>query len=279
MPYCPLVLMAHILSLLREHQISGKAPDVHGNKERGFNVVIAAGTPLLGKGIQSIASTIVEVGGVYQLGSEYLKGPKAVGVVDAVRRNSVRTLWIVECRLCGDWDPFELVRNVLKPEESQDPVERRDSVLALVDCEIDSLPAVASRISPHAICCLRESEKVVVSAIRSALEGAIYRSPKFQEFANCPHSSVLSQKEMATVVAIVQGLSIEEIAFNWNVSRKTVSTFRSRALKKLGLQSDVDLVRYMTLRSSMNSAPDDGGGGGGTVAEPLKPSVPNQAES
>jgi len=43
---------------------------------------------------------------------------------------------------------------------------------------------------------------------------------------------------------LVAGKSVKEIAAELALSPKTVSTFHTRLLGKLRLQSDVDLVRY-----------------------------------
>src|SRR5690606_19445821 len=54
----------------------------------------------------------------------------------------------------------------------------------------------------------------------------------------------LSQRELGTAIAIAGGKSISEISYDWGVSRKTISTFRKRALSKLDLNNDAALIRF-----------------------------------
>lgn len=54
----------------------------------------------------------------------------------------------------------------------------------------------------------------------------------------------LSDRECEVVRMLADGATISEIARRHRVSVKTVSTYRTRALRKLRLQSTADLVRY-----------------------------------
>lgn len=54
----------------------------------------------------------------------------------------------------------------------------------------------------------------------------------------------LSERERQVCRLIVAGRSAKEIAGELSLSAKTISTFRSRALKKLGVSNDVELVHY-----------------------------------
>ena len=57
-----------------------------------------------------------------------------------------------------------------------------------------------------------------------------------------PHH--LSDREFEVLLLLVTGSSITGIAANLGLSPKTVSTYRLRVLKKLGMKSNADLVRY-----------------------------------
>jgi DNA-binding NarL/FixJ family response regulator len=59
-----------------------------------------------------------------------------------------------------------------------------------------------------------------------------------------PPHELLSNREFEVLLAIVSGKSIKEVAATKNLSPKTVSTYRTRILKKLDLSSNADLVRY-----------------------------------
>jgi DNA-binding NarL/FixJ family response regulator len=56
----------------------------------------------------------------------------------------------------------------------------------------------------------------------------------------------LSSRELRVLREIQNGKLIKEIAADLNLSRKTVSTFRSRLLKKLGLKTNAELIKVMT---------------------------------
>ena len=54
----------------------------------------------------------------------------------------------------------------------------------------------------------------------------------------------LSERETDVIRMIAQGYSNKEIASQLNLSVKTVETYRSRTMEKLGLESRAALVRY-----------------------------------
>jgi DNA-binding NarL/FixJ family response regulator len=54
----------------------------------------------------------------------------------------------------------------------------------------------------------------------------------------------LSDREFQVMQMLVAGKCVKEIAAELALSPKTVSTFHARLMRKLGLQCDVELVRY-----------------------------------
>lgn len=58
-----------------------------------------------------------------------------------------------------------------------------------------------------------------------------------------PHEA-LSPQEFRVMLALAAGNPMGEIAESMHVSPKTVSTYRSRVLEKLGLKGNADLARY-----------------------------------
>jgi DNA-binding NarL/FixJ family response regulator len=58
-----------------------------------------------------------------------------------------------------------------------------------------------------------------------------------------PHDQ-LSEREYQVLCMLGSGLAVKEIAYELGLSDKTVSTYRARVVEKLGLQSNVDLIRY-----------------------------------
>lgn len=57
--------------------------------------------------------------------------------------------------------------------------------------------------------------------------------------------AALSERELQIVLMIGSGKSVGNIAVELGLSVKTVSTYRVRALRKLGLNNNADLIRYV----------------------------------
>jgi len=92
----------------------------------------------------------------------------------------------------------------------------------------------------------------LLQAIRAAAAGGKYISPNVavqlltkprNEPNQAPHLG-LSAREIEILHLIVQGVSLTEIGEKLFLSVKTISTYRTRLLAKLGLESNADLVRY-----------------------------------
>jgi len=58
-----------------------------------------------------------------------------------------------------------------------------------------------------------------------------------------PHEK-LSEREFQVMCMLAQGSSVKEIAAELSISDKTVSTFRSRILEKMGMKKNADLTLY-----------------------------------
>jgi DNA-binding NarL/FixJ family response regulator len=54
----------------------------------------------------------------------------------------------------------------------------------------------------------------------------------------------LSDREYEVLVGIASGKTVKEIAEGMSLSVKTVSTYRGRVLKKIGVRNNADLTRY-----------------------------------
>jgi DNA-binding NarL/FixJ family response regulator len=98
-----------------------------------------------------------------------------------------------------------------------------------------------------------ESADFLIDAIRKAYQGGVYVSPSVAERLATdiagsrlgePHEA-LSDREFEVLVRIAGGQSVKAIAGDLSLSPKTVSTYHSRIRRKLGLQSDAELTRYV----------------------------------
>lgn len=99
----------------------------------------------------------------------------------------------------------------------------------------------------------KDSEpETLVFAIRQVASGGHYIEPAIAErllFQPSPKDTVephttLSDREYQVFLMLVQGRSVNEIADELHLSAKTISTHKTRLLKKLGLDNLSDLVRY-----------------------------------
>ncbi|MGL4829833.1 MAG: helix-turn-helix domain-containing protein, partial [Vibrio sp.] len=54
--------------------------------------------------------------------------------------------------------------------------------------------------------------------------------------------------EMAVAHMLVEGLTNKEIALQLEINQKTVSTYKTRIMTKLGIKSAMELVRFVTLK-------------------------------
>ncbi|OMG70843.1 DNA-binding response regulator [Burkholderia ubonensis] len=104
----------------------------------------------------------------------------------------------------------------------------------------------------HGIVSKSDAVSHVAPAIHVAYSGSTFRSPTVAAVLagramprNRDAGPVkLSPREAEVVRLFVSGMRIDEIAEQLKRSKKTISTQKSRAMAKLGLSRDTDLVRY-----------------------------------
>ncbi len=91
----------------------------------------------------------------------------------------------------------------------------------------------------------------ILAAIRTVGSGGRQVAPEVAELLSAEFAGRrsmptrrLSPRECAVLDGIVEGRSHKQIASKLNVSAKSIGTYRSRALIKLGLRTTADLVRY-----------------------------------
>jgi two-component system, NarL family, invasion response regulator UvrY len=92
----------------------------------------------------------------------------------------------------------------------------------------------------------------LVSAITKVLRGGRYISESLAErlaqeaggeTTSVPHER-LSDREFDVMRGIASGHSVSEIANQMHLSVKTVSTYRTRLLEKMGMSTNAELTRY-----------------------------------
>lgn len=97
--------------------------------------------------------------------------------------------------------------------------------------------------------CRREE---LLKAVHALGQGRRYLSPHMTELMaaemagehrQAPHQH-LSERELQVFLRLARGQSVSEIGASLNLSVKTVSTYRSRLLEKLGVASNAELATY-----------------------------------
>jgi two-component system invasion response regulator UvrY len=90
-------------------------------------------------------------------------------------------------------------------------------------------------------------------AIRAAVRGGRYVSPELAEVlvngmqgptGSEPPHAVLSEREFQIFCKLAEGQSVTEIGAALFLSVKTVSTYRTRILEKMGMKSNADMTYY-----------------------------------
>lgn len=109
----------------------------------------------------------------------------------------------------------------------------------------------------------RAAAAELVRAIRAVAEGGTYLDPimagsvveGFVRPPTEPDAKIqLSERETEVVRLIAQGYSNKEIASRLKVSVKTVETYKTRSMEKLGMRGRVDIVQYAVRRGWLKTA-------------------------
>jgi two-component system, NarL family, invasion response regulator UvrY len=93
---------------------------------------------------------------------------------------------------------------------------------------------------------------VLLSAIRKVACGGVFITPRVAELlatdvsrpGDAPRHTLLSNREIQIFDRIVRGMSLTAIGEEFSLSVKTISTHKSHIMDKMGIDNQVDLVRY-----------------------------------
>jgi DNA-binding NarL/FixJ family response regulator len=133
-------------------------------------------------------------------------------------------------------------------------VARYPTIKILVFSEDVEPGGVVRLIAAGAGGCLGKDQAGVeiLAAMRKVAAGETYVSPsmggRIAEIHSRAASPALSARENEVLRLVGSGLSLTEIGQRLGLSPKTVSTYRSRVLKKLGFRGNSELVRYVASR-------------------------------
>ncbi|CAB3798199.1 Transcriptional regulatory protein RcsB [Paraburkholderia ultramafica] len=151
-------------------------------------------------------------------------------------------------------------------------IQRRYPTVKLVVLTMLDNPAVLRAIVLQGIkCIVSKSDALthIVPATHTAFIGGKYYSPRVEEIVQSidwnrrgrGSTDVLSQRESEVVRLFASGLTVNEIAERLCRSKKTISSQKSKAMEKLGIEREVDLLRYAMETGLVPSAPQASSGG------------------
>lgn len=142
------------------------------------------------------------------------------------------------------YDRFSALQEILR----QMPLLRLLTVRADGDSDCTTC---ASRLCMNCVS-TNVSRSALVKAFKNVIAGGSYldqlsakRLPASSQMATKTKRVSLSAREQKVLLALAAGKRTGEIAAEWNLSIKTVSTYKHRVLEKLELKSTADLVRYV----------------------------------
>jgi DNA-binding NarL/FixJ family response regulator len=107
------------------------------------------------------------------------------------------------------------------------------------------------------------SRNNLLKAFKSVAAGKVFlgRSldhPDYAQSRTANKHAQLSVREHTVLLALAAGKRTGEIATEWGLSPKSVSTYKRRILDKMGLNSTADLIRYAIGRPSIDESAKQG---------------------
>lgn len=148
-------------------------------------------------------------------------------------------------------------------------LQRRYPSLKLVVLTMLDNPAVLRALRAQGIRCIVSKSDAVshlIPAIHAAATDGTYYSPSIQTSIRVRQLDAttglalqpLSKRELEVVRLYASGMTVNEIAERVSRSKKTISTQKARAMQKLGIERDVDLLRYAIEHGMVASASQPG---------------------
>jgi two-component system response regulator NreC len=135
--------------------------------------------------------------------------------------------------------------------------DKRTRVLLFSSRADEELVHQALEAGARGFALVQQAPDEIFGAIRSVAQGHVYLAPKLQhvlvqdhlrlrrgEQATSGPTDALSQREREVFELLVRGHSNQKISRLLCISPKTVETHRAHVLRKLGVHSIVDLVRF-----------------------------------
>jgi two-component system invasion response regulator UvrY len=126
--------------------------------------------------------------------------------------------------------PVLMLSMYIEPQYAQMAMQARANAYLSKDTVPDELTAAIRRVAGGGYYVSQGAAVGVLMRMGQGDERALHES--------------LSQRERHIMMKIVRGSSLTDIGVQMSLSVKTVSTYRSRMLQKLGISSNAELVQY-----------------------------------
>jgi two-component system capsular synthesis response regulator RcsB len=151
-------------------------------------------------------------------------------------------------------------------------IQRRYPAIKIVVLTMLDSQAVLRGLVAQGISCIVSKTDAVdhlAPAVHTAHMGGKYYSPRIDEIIQSidwnrqgrGSTDILSQRESEVVRLFGSGLTVNEIAERLSRSKKTISSQKSKAMEKLGITRDVDLLRYAIESGMLSTSPGTSGTG------------------
>lgn len=125
-------------------------------------------------------------------------------------------------------------------------------VIAVTACDDDLYPPRLMQAGAVGYVTKGADFSEITNAINKVIRGDLYMSNNIAQqlalrrYSGAAHQEspfeCLSQRELQTTMLIAEGQKVNEIAATFNVSPKTINSYRYRIFEKLGINSDVELT-------------------------------------
>jgi len=202
-----------------------------------INILIADDYPIIRRGVELIVRKASDITVIGEAGSGF-------GALEKVREAEPDVL--VLDMMMPDISGIDVLKQ-LRSEGNTVPV------LILSGGQEDQYAVRALKAGASGYLSKESVEKELIEAIRTVGSGRKYIGRRTAEkiaesffLVKCedPHSS-LSDRELDVMLQLARGYKSREIAAKLNLGPTTVSTYRSRLLKKMGVSRNADLTLYV----------------------------------
>jgi DNA-binding NarL/FixJ family response regulator len=200
-----------------------------------IRVLLADDHPVVRAGIRQILAEAPDV----TVAGEAVDGPDVVRAVAALKPDVL----LLDITMPGA--PFLTLLESLRRNHT------RTAVLVLSMHAEDRYAIRALRAGAAGYLSKERSPALLLEAIRQVASGRRYVSASLAEHLAADLATgtmeaheALSPREYTVLCLLAAGKTVKAIAAELKLSPKTVSTFRSRILRKMQLHTNADLVRY-----------------------------------